>query len=331
VTNSISIIICTRNRPEQIRECLEHLARSSLAAVCEILVLDQSAQPLELEGLPAAVRPLLRYHSRPGRGLAKARNQAIRLARGEILAFTDDDCVVSSSWADQIWRAFDANPHVDGVYGRVLAYDDGSAPVTYHRWATAFGEISYATRPGGVSCTALFDKPNAAAFRRPVMPIENLGAGNNMAFRRRVFERHGLFVEDLGAGGPLRSGEDCEFHYRLLRAGCTLLYDPSVLIYHNGWLGAERSAALHDDYTCGIIAVFVSYALRGDRLAREYLRFRFGTVRQEVIDSTTTPAARKPLSYYTNRARAFWQGFIGGVRLAVLDRRAIPRLAQHTR
>jgi GT2 family glycosyltransferase len=324
---SISIVICTRNRPEQIRSCLEHLSRTSLDRVGEIVLLDQSAEPMRLEGLPAAVTRLLRYHSRPGRGLAKARNQAIRLARGEILAFTDDDCFVSPDWAAQIWRAFEDNPHVDAVYGRVLAHDDGTAPVTYHHWATAFGEICYATRPGDLSVTALFDKPRAAAFNRPVMPIENVGAGRQCCCRRRVFERQGLFIEELGAGGPLRSGEDCEFHYRLLRAGCTLLYDPSVLLYHDGWLTPERHAPLHDDYTCGIIAVFVSYALRGDRLAWEYLRFRFGTVRQEVADSAATPAARKPLSYYTNRAQAFWQGFAGGVRLALLDRRAIPALA----
>lgn len=323
----LSIVICTRNRPAQMRACLEHLAAIDMSPVCEIIVLDQSSEPLDLGGLPAPAARLLRYFSRPGRGLALARNQAIRLSRGDILAFTDDDCLPSHDWATQIARAFAANPHVDAVYGRVLAHDDGTAPLTYHRWATDFGEICYATRPDESSCTALIDKPAPAAFNRPVMPIENVGAGNNMAFRRRVFQRDGMFIEALGAGGPLRSGEDCEFHYRLMRAGRTLLYNPHVLLFHNGWLTPQRSAPLHDDYTCGIIAVFVSYALRGDRLAWRYLRFRFGTVRQEVATSTADKAARKPMSYYTNRARAFWQGFTGGVRLALLGARAFPRLA----
>jgi GT2 family glycosyltransferase len=323
----ISIIVCTRNRPDQIRACLAQIARIQLDQVTEILVLDQSSHPLEIGHLPPAVAALLRYHRRPGRGLAKARNQAIRLAQGDILVFTDDDCVVTEDWAAQIARAFAANPHVDAVYGRVLAHDDGGAPITYHHWATAFGELCYATRPDGTSCTALFDKTRPAAFNRPVMPLENVGAGNNMAFRRSVFACHGLFIEQLGTGGPLRSGEDCEFHYRLLRAGRTLLYSPAVLLYHNSWLAQHRSAPLHDDYTCGIIAVFVSYALRGDRLAWEYLRFRLGTVRQEVATSATTPEARKPLSYYTNRAQAFGQGFVGGVKLALLGRRAIPAMA----
>lgn len=323
---TISVIVCTRNRPERIQPCLEALLGMNLDTVCEILILDQSDASLDAVATPALDHPLVRYYWRKGRGLAIARNQAVRLAQGDILTFTDDDCIVTPDWADQISRAFAANPHIDGVLGRVLAYDDGSAPITCHTWRTDFGEIHYATRPGGYVCNALIDRPAAAAYNRPVMPVEHVGSGNNMAFRRTAFQRHGLFIEALGTGRPLGSGEDFEFHWRLMRDGSVLLYNPTMLVYHNGWLSAERNEALQHDYTRGVIAVCVAFAFYGDPLAWRYLRFRGKTASAEIVTTEKSPQERRPLQYYITRALAFGQGVRGGLLLALSYRRLIPQL-----
>ena len=316
---SISIAICTRNRRNDITRCLDTLLSIDLSPVKEIIVLDQSDQPLDLSSLPADKRSLIKYAWRKGRGLARARNQAIRLASGDIIAFTDDDCFVTPNWAVAIEQQFRARPEVDGVFGRVLAYGDQS-DITYHQFKTAFGEITYATRPGGRSCSALIDKPASAAYNRPMMTLENLGSGNNMAFRRTVFERNGMFAELLGAGAWLQSGEDIEFHYRLLRAHRVLLYTPDALLYHDRWMGPEQNETLQHGYTVGVIATYLYFGLRGDRFAWNYFKYRFTTVKQEVV-SMSQPAERKPRHYYTTRAKAFAKGIAGGVWLALTQRR----------
>lgn len=323
---TISIIVCTRNRPKRIQRCLEALLRMHLEPVQEIIVLDQSDKPLNLEPVSAAHQGLIRYHWRQGRGLARARNQAIRLARGSICAFTDDDCLVTEDWAQQIDRTFRFNPHIDGVLGRVLAYDDGSLPITYHAWQTDFGAIHYATRSDGSTCNALITKRCASVFSHPVMPVENVGSGNNMAFRRETFVRHGLFIEMLGTGTPLGSGEDLEFHLRLLRKGDVLLYNPMMCVYHDSWLAPEQNERLHHEYTKGMIAISVGLALQGEPLAWKYLWFRCKTIRQEALVASIDPRSRRSLRYYQQRARAFWQGLQGGVLLALRYRRLIPHL-----
>lgn len=323
---TISVIVCTRNRPSRLRRCLEALLRMYLEPVQEIIVLDQSDKPLNLELAPMLQRGIIRYYWRQGQGLARARNQAIRLARGSICAFTDDDCLVTEDWAQQIDRTFRFNPHVDGVLGRVLAYDDGSLPVTYHTWQTDFGEIHFATRADGFTCNAIITKASVSVFKRPVMPIENVGSGNNMAFRRETFLRRGLFIEVLGTGTPMGSGEDTEFHLRLLRKGDILLYNPMMCVYHDSWLSSEQNERLHHEYTKGMIAISVGLALRGEPLAWKYLWFRCKTIRQEALVASTDPKSRKSFRYYQQRARALWHGLRGGMSLALRYRHLIPHL-----
>jgi glycosyltransferase involved in cell wall biosynthesis len=317
---SISIIVCTRNRPEKLRRCLQALLRADLSDVLEIIVLDQSDRPLEWRDPNVPSHDRLRYVWRQGRGLAKARNQALGLAQGEIISFTDDDCIVTPEWAGCVQRAFDTHPEADGVFGRVLPEVGPDDQLEHHDFATPFGVITYVTKPGPLFCGGLIDKRERTSLNRPAMTIEHLGSGNNMSFRRAVFERHGLFFEQLGAGTWLQSGEDSEFHYRLLRAHNTLMFDPDIVLYHDNWLTPAQNAALQDGYTTGMLATFVFFGLRGDRLARDYLRYRWGSVKQEIAISSSSKSARKPVSFYIGRGKAFMKGFLGGFRLALFVR-----------
>jgi GT2 family glycosyltransferase len=317
-----------------LRRCLDHIRRARLDCVHEVVIVDQSARPATPEELGALDPGLLRYAWHPGRGLARARNRALRMARGEIIAFTDDDCLVTPEWPEAIARAFAASPAPDAVYGRVLAHEEPGRPIRYEHFVTPFGRIAYATRPPDEVCSGLIDHREPAVYTRPVMPIEHVGAGNNMAFRRTVFERHGLFIEQLGAGTPMHAGEDIELHIRLMRAGLALRYDPSVLVYHDAWRTPAERAALDDGYTTGGLAVHVAFALQGEPLSREYLRYRFGSARREAADTLAQGASgtaeRKPANFYLNRARAMFAGIAGGALLALRRGQAVPRLDPHT-
>jgi len=326
---TISVLVCTRNRSDRLQQCLTALLRMNLEPVREIVVVDQSDRPLDPSTTPLINHHLIRYYWLQGRGLAKARNQAIHLARSDILAFTDDDCLVTEDWAQKIDQAFMLNPRIDGVLGRVFAYDDGSLPVTYQVWKTDFGEIDYAFRSDGFICNALIVKNKSSIFNSPVMPIENVGSGNNMAFRREVFKRYGLFIEILGTGALLGSAEDFEFHWRLLRKGGALLYNPSMIVYHNNWLPPDQNSILNHEYTRGAIAVVIALAMRRDPLAWRYLWFRCKLLFYELLSITiSSKDIDKPRAhrYYVRRVQALLKGLSGGILLSVCYRYLIPKL-----
>lgn len=324
---SLSIVICTRGRPQLLRRCLARLRAADLQPVREVIVVDQSDQPLDPSALREIDPGLLRYAWRPGRGLARARNHALELSQGQFVAFTDDDCLPTPEWPAAIMRAFATHPAPDAVYGRVLAHAEPGVPVTYRRLTTPFGTIAYATRPPNEACTGLIERDEPAVYTRPVMPNEHIGAGNNMAFRRSVFERHGLFVEQLGAGTPMHAGEDIEMHLRLMRAGCVLRYEPDALVYHDAWRTEAQHLALDHGYTTGTIAVHVAYALKGEPLSLAYLRYRLGSVRREAevtLNLSQQPLSapralahkRKPIGFYIRRTSAVLSGVLGGLMLA---------------
>lgn len=309
-----SVLVCTRNRPEKLKACVAALLEADLGDSCEIVIVDQSDEASELEK-----QPILRYFWLKGKGLARARNQAIELARGNLLCFTDDDCLVAKDWLQNIQATFRAHPQADGVFGRVLAYARQDEQVVHHRKKTRYGEATYAEKPGPYFCSALFSKDEAAIYDQPCLPVANLGAGNNMSFRRSVFDRHGLFITYLGPGGWLRSADDTEFHYRLLRANCQLVYTPDVLVYHDNWIDGAQNARLQDDYRIGVVATWFYYTLKGDQMARSFLKHRWQGISNEIQAHRYSQGRADRIKFALKKRRAFAQGLLGGLALYLMS------------
>ncbi len=179
-----------------------------------------------------------RYRFEPQQGLSHARNTGIREARGEIIAFTDDDVTVETTWLQNLTAEL-RNGKWAGAGGRILPQDTFVRP----EWLS-----EEAFRMGGV--LPLFDlgKTRGVLDRPPF--------GANMAYRKEAFEKHGYFRVDLGRqGDSLLSGEEAEFALRLLRAGESLSYEPDAVVYHevseerltkryfqDWWFGLGRSS-----------------------------------------------------------------------------------------
>ncbi len=164
----------------------------------------------------------MRYIAEPRRGLSRARNAGIAAARGQIIAFTDDDVTVTPNWLEYIKAGF-ADPLVAVVTGLVL-------PLRLDTPAAAAFELNY----GGLARSFLrvrYDRHLLASGFGEAPPVWRLGAGANMALRRSALERTGLFDERLGAGAAGCS-EDSEMLYRLLLAGGVCHYDPAAVVYH---------------------------------------------------------------------------------------------------
>ena len=156
-----------------------------------------------------------RYVFEPQPGLSNARNTGIREARGEVVAFMDDDVTFDPAWLQTLTA-----PLLDGNWvgagGRILPQKELSPP----RWLSV--ENRYALAP-----LALFDLGSEAC------QLSEAPCGANMAFRKEVFRKYGGFRTDLGRRpGSLMSNEDTEFGSRLLAAGEPLRYEPSAVVYH---------------------------------------------------------------------------------------------------
>ena len=220
VVPSISVAICTKNRPDALETCLSSM-RALAPPPAEIVIVDNDPS----SGLtrPVAARfPEVRYVLEPRPGLSVARNTAIRSCRGRIIAFTDDDVQVHPGWIGAIQAVFQ-NPAILAATGLVLPAELRTrAQYVFQREGLGWSWGYRATD---------FDPSFFARTKYAGVPVWQVGAGANMAFRREAFDRVGLFDERLGAGASGCS-EDSELWYRLLAAGHRCRYEPSAVVFH---------------------------------------------------------------------------------------------------
>lgn len=218
---SVSVVVCTRDRPAQLAQCLRSLLELSEAPE-EILVVDNSPTSDATRQLVAGV-PGVHYVLEPLPGLSRARNTGIRDSAGDIVAFTDDDVVVHPGWITGLRRGF-SESDVLAVTGLVLPAElDTDAQMVFERDLGGFGQGYRARR---------FDRRFLDETKSRGAPVWRIGAGANMAMRRTAFARVGEFDERLGAGAAGCS-EDSEFWYRLLADGGVCRYEPTSVVFHH--------------------------------------------------------------------------------------------------
>jgi GT2 family glycosyltransferase len=212
---SVSVIICTQERPADLRRCLD-----SLAALCtqpdEVVVVDNSSGDRATREVCAAYP--VSYVVEETLGLARARNRGVVEACCDVVAFTDDDCVVDPHWLDGL-----ADPFDDPL---VMALTGYAGPVELETRAQFLFEGHGGFQRHGER--RLFD----GASRSPIDIAATAGAGANSLFRRRVFDEVGLFAEDLGPGTPARNGEEKYAFYRIAEAGYRIVFDPARIVWH---------------------------------------------------------------------------------------------------
>jgi len=249
----ISAVVCTADRQAKLKRLLASLSAVELRrGLSAELILVNNAPLNDLGSIlrEAAIHlqmPVtLVNESSPG--LARARNRGLLHARGAVIAFTDDDCIVDRSWLANIWGRFVSEPELMGLGGRVELARPGDVPVT--------------VRTG--------DVPEQLSTFAGVFGFMH---GCNMAFRRALFERIGGFDSDFGAGSALRAGEDTEFVYRAFRAGARIGYEPSVLVWHDhGRATWRQKRTTLNGYHQANGAVLAKFARAGDAPATALLR-----------------------------------------------------------
>lgn len=118
---TISVGIITRNREEQLLRCLDSLNKQTVKPD-EIIVVDNASIDNTKKTLLLFRNKLpIRYIYEKGIGRAFARNRVLKEAKGEILAFTDDDCVPAMDWVEQIIKAHQKYPNEIATQGKIMA------------------------------------------------------------------------------------------------------------------------------------------------------------------------------------------------------------------
>jgi len=204
-------VIATKDRPRLVREAVASVLAGS-AQPTEILVVDQSAVPAELE-LPGerdglAVCTL----AAPALGVSAGRNRGIAAASHEIVVMIDDDMLVERDWFGAL---------VDGLVR------GGARCVVTGRVVPGAPEM----RRGFTPASAVSEEP--AAYRGRIGM--DVLAGGNMAARKKDLVEVGLFDERLGPGTAHPAAEDNDLGYRLLEAGYEIVYLPGATAIHRAW------------------------------------------------------------------------------------------------
>jgi GT2 family glycosyltransferase len=213
-----SVVICTRDRPDELRRCLASLPQQTWQPL-EVIVVDNASSDSRSRDVAHAAGAIYLLEDRPG--LDFARNTGARAATSPIVAYTDDDVLLHPTWLERLVAAFDM-PAVAAVTGLVLPAELATEAQRHFEAHWSFGR-GYLRQD--------FDSGLFAQHPNGVFPAWEIGAGASMAFRRELFERIGYFDERLDVGQAGCSG-DSEFWYRTLAHGLNCRYEPRSVAFH---------------------------------------------------------------------------------------------------
>lgn len=219
-----SIIVPTYGRPKQLHSCLKSVSKLcyKLNDMEVIVVDDGSKNPSEgvVENFNDImdVRLILQEHAGP----AQTRNRGAFEARGEYLAFTDDDCRPSSDWLRKLEQRFSRNADVI-IAGRTV---------------NDLPDNPYSTATQLISdyLFSYYNKENARFL-----------TSNNMALSKELYWEIGGF----DASFPLAAAEDREFCDRSICKGYKALYAPEVVVHHAHELSLRKFVKQHFNYGSG--------------------------------------------------------------------------------
>ncbi|MGB0034062.1 MAG: glycosyltransferase, partial [Candidatus Acidiferrales bacterium] len=207
-TSHISVCICTYKRPKLLMRLLEDLAGQETGGLFmfSIVVVDndslRSAEPVVNEFASASPIPT-RYCSEPRQNIALARNRAIENARGDLVAFIDDDEFPTKTWLQTLYQAL-GKYGVDGVLGPVKPHFEENTP----RWV--------------VDCK-LYDRPS---YPTGYVIDWKKGRTGNVLLRKRLFE-----PGETPFRPEFLTGEDQDFFRRMMEKGHRFVWCHEAMAY----------------------------------------------------------------------------------------------------
>jgi glycosyltransferase involved in cell wall biosynthesis len=220
----LTVAVCTRDGVSRLPECLASIELLDYPeSRLDVVVVDNVPRDSSAKDLLSTRYPRVRYVVEPRPGLDWARNRAILAARGDVIAFTDDDVSVDAGWARAIGSLFAADPQVEVITGLVVPDEiDSEAQALFEAYG-GFGR--------GVE-RRYFRGARDESIGQDLGGAGMFGTGANMAFRRTLFDRIGCFDPALDVGTCTNGGGDLEIFFRALKHEATLVYEPKAVVRH---------------------------------------------------------------------------------------------------
>jgi len=234
----ISVVICTRNRAAALKRCLAALYTVDFEGTWEILVIDNNSSDntqriiAEMQQLcPVPFRSLVELVP----GNSAGRNTAVDSAQGEVVFFTDDDCIVERTVLRELWRVFE-DRRIGFAGGRILLFNPRDFPIS------------------------LMEETKPIEIPPGTIVYPGLVQGSNMAFRRKALVELGGFDVLFGAGAAF-AGEDLELATRASLRGWHGGYFPGPTVYHDHGRDRAKAMASERQYDFGIGAYYAKFLL----------------------------------------------------------------------
>ena len=228
---SISIVICTMNRPRELEDCLKSILIQSMQPY-EIAIIDCSRNGKTNDLIQAYQHkfscPVMYVHTKPG--LTSQRNIGVKKTTGEIVTFLDDDVVVDKKYLSEIEKLFHLSQEVIGVGGRIVNNENNT------RFQNIFKALFMLTSDSGKK--GKMKRSGFANFQfncnKRELNTTQVFSGCNCSYRRSLFSHH-MFDEYFDGYGLM---EDVEFSYRISKYG-ELIYNPKAEVLHERVLSGK--------------------------------------------------------------------------------------------
>ena len=288
-----TVVVCTRDRPEDLQRCLEAFMRLP----------DDGQEYLVIDNCPASDAtmelvknyPKVRYIREDVPGSSAARNRALREAKHEFVAFTDDDAAPDPNWLRSLLQNF-SDPRVMCVTGLVMPLELETEAQEWFERYSPHGRGFY---------RLVFD----GAKDNPLI-VATVGVSASMALRKSSIDFIGLFDEDLGAGTPTVGGEDCELFARILRSGYRIVYEPRALSWHRHRRTWEELQKTLQGYGIGVYAFWTRMFLVNREFSVPLLAW--GWFRYKQLPELVASLRKQPNSIPSDLLLAQLRGCISG-------------------
>lgn len=242
----VSVIVATRERHAQLVRCLNSVLALNYPSY-EVIVVDSCpTSNITHDMIRSHFGERITYLRAPRPGLALAHNYGLVCAKGSILAFVDDDVVVDDDWLTGLVAGFRSSKGVACVTGLIL-------PLTLETVAQVW--LVHHTRLNKGFKRRVFDLDSNRSAS-PLYPYTagSFGSGANMAFSASFLKDLGGFDVALGAGTMARGGDDLAAFFEVVQRGCTLVYEPSAIVWHDYRKDTESLATHFFTYGVGLSA-----------------------------------------------------------------------------
>lgn len=253
----ISVVVCSYNRGEKIRNCLDALINQSLPENQYEIVVVNDGSTDETGNILKEYKNIKVVTNNPNQGLAQSRNNGARASRADIIAFTDDDCIADKDWLGNILLTY-KDPSIMGVGGKIVPYRTNKWLLKYYEANNPLAHLTFSfDESSGIvytlrqyikrsfSLKELSEKANTQLF---------MIVGANMSMRRSIFEAVGGFDPNIKFGGE---EEDFWKRLRKIDPNIKLLYNPKAVIGHDYDPSFKDAARRNYKYGIGAARLFL--------------------------------------------------------------------------